>query len=74
MIIWDYISEMYYSKVNEYHKFIFFDDIFDIFEYTDKVSQVSCKGESSKIISIFRIPDRIVDEIYSKIIEKDIEI
>lgn len=69
LIVWDYVTEIYYSKVNEYHRVVFFDDVFDLFEYTDDVVDLQCKGESTRIISIMNIPDVLVDKIYDKIID-----
>lgn len=69
LIIWDYVSEIYYSVVPEYHRFVFFDDVYDLFGYTDNVVDLQCKGENTKIISIMNIPDVLVDKIYDKIIE-----
>jgi len=68
LIMWAYVSEIYYSKVPDYHHFVFFDDVYDLFNYVDDVTDLQCKGENTKIISIMNIPDIVVDKIYDKII------
>lgn len=67
--IWDYVSETYYSKVLDYKRFVFFDDVYNLFEYTNNVTELQCKDENTKIISIMNIPDIVVDKIYDKIVE-----
>ena len=68
LIIHEVVNQVYYAKVKEFKKFVIFDDIFDIFEYTNDITELSCKGESTKIITISDIRDRIIDEIYSKLL------
>jgi len=70
LTIWTVITEGYYAQVEEFRKFIFFDDIFDIFEYTNDIRELQCKGESTQVITILDIPGRLIDEIYKYIKER----
>jgi hypothetical protein len=68
-INWDFVTETNYAAVKEYHKFIFFDDIYNMCEYRDDVDDLQGKGESTKCIAILKSSDIIIDTVYDELLK-----
>lgn len=66
----DVISEVLYTKIGEFHKFILFDDLYGLCKLIDGEKEIESHGETTQLISIIDTPDWITSEIYKKL-EKD---
>lgn len=72
--IWETITEVYYADVEEgFKKFVYFDDVHEIFEYTNDVRDCSIRGPGTCVIPILHNNDIIGTRIMEKINEMESE-
>jgi len=69
LILWDVITEAYYTEVGEFKKFVYYDDMMDICEYTNHVEDKTTLSSSTCIIPIMENTDSITRLVAAKIEE-----
>jgi len=67
LIIWDIVLEAYYSDVPEFRKFVYYDDIMNILEYTNNVEDKATMSSSTCIIPVLNNHDLMIKEVLKKI-------
>lgn len=70
LLIRDVITEVLYAKIDKFHKFVLFDDLYGLCKLIDSGKEIESHGESTVLISLIDTPDWITSEIHKKL-EKD---
>lgn len=73
LTLWNIIFETYYTKVDEYHKFVFFDDVNNILEYLDDTTEKNILSAGTAVIPVLKNNDKNLEAILNKINKKNIE-
>jgi len=67
LILWDVVTEAYYTEVGEFKKFVYYDDMMDICEYTNHVEDKTTLSSSTCIIPVIDNNNLLVGELLKKI-------
>ena len=72
IVVWNIITESYYSVVNDYKRFVFYDDFHKTLEYTDNVLEKNSLSSASCSIPVLQTEDDVTMAILKRIKLKEV--
>ena len=67
LVVRDIVTEVYYTKIGDFHKFILFDDLYGLCKMIDDETEIESHGETTSLMPLINSPDWIASEIIKKL-------
>ena len=71
LVVRDVITEIFYTKIPEPHKFVLFDDLYGVCKMVDSAEETEYHGENTILITIISTPDMACGEIIPRLKDFD---